>query len=188
VLNPIGDVTVPERLIGKQLKRMETRPAVCVGMCIATVIGFPIAQSSVPCCLSLFICPLVWLVCMLGFRADCQARPGWVMALALYHLYVLVLGGLLLGLAICVSILVPLIGERLRSGWEMAPVLIAMGILAMGAVAWVLIRGAHDRMTRLIDPLLRNRARALARRDSRRDLQQHLRQQDQRRRRREAGL
>lgn len=188
VLNPIGDVAVPERLIGKQLKRLETLPAVCAGTCIAAVVGFPIAQSSVPCCVSLLICPLLWLVCMLGFRGECQAKPGWAKALALYHLYVLILGGLLLGLAICVSILVPLIGERLRAGWELAPVLSAMGILAMGAVAWVLIRRVHDRMTRLIDPLLRNRARALARRDSRRDLQQHLRQQDQRRRRREAGF
>lgn len=105
-MNPIGDVEIPAPEIRKQIRKMETSPALCVA---AVLLGVPLnagfalllldavrtgsgnwpAYVWVGCAAEM--APLVWIFSAWRFRASCLRRPGWGAALIAYHWWGLLL-------------------------------------------------------------------------------------------------
>ncbi|MCK4341416.1 MAG: hypothetical protein KAY37_06805 [Phycisphaerae bacterium] len=114
-LNPVGDVEIPAEIITQRLRKMETSPALCVG---AMLFGVPLQvafwselwielhsrwfalDSLVSLGIPAFGLVFVWVLFAARFRSSCLGKPGWVGALAKYHFYGLLFGGLTLGVMV----------------------------------------------------------------------------------------
>jgi hypothetical protein len=105
--NPRGDVELPADQIRRQLRRMETAPAVSVaGLIFMLLAAVPAAAVLIakpqgtwaPACLEVFasVGGIVWLIGIFRFRGSCLRRPGWFAVLLRYQLVALALAGLIL--------------------------------------------------------------------------------------------
>ena len=124
-MNPIGDMELPAELITRQLRRMETAPAVCVGMVllflfmmgmIGSILYISDGKIASRDEINLLICwcvfsmigAVVWIVNVRIFRRSCLKKPGWTYILWRYHLYgagaaLLVLAGFIVWVLFCMS-------------------------------------------------------------------------------------
>jgi hypothetical protein len=176
-LNPVGDLELPAEAIACQLRQMESNPAICAGMaliggpftllfCLALALSPPGTQVDELLC---FLIPtavavIVWIVCVVGFRKSCRARPGWEGVLWHYHVYAL-------GLCVLVGgpLLVPLIlfgasvdhyNSTLISYFVVA---LAVALSVSLLVIFTLGRKAHRKLKAILEPLQREAAVNIAR-------------------------
>jgi hypothetical protein len=178
--NPLGDLEIPAPLIARQLKEMETAPAMCLAsLLLASVSGLVLLVCFVekeaghirvnPCIAS---CPFVLLLCLPAyvgnvrrFQQSCQRKKGWGAALWRYHVYGLgIIGSVLflafLGLQIASSRTTFL--PPWRVGRYQTPAFIAVWV---GVIAVIYFGGrwAHRRAKELMEPLQREVAIDIAR-------------------------
>ena len=104
--NPIGDVTLPSKLISAQLHRMETAPAVSVlGLLLLLPMLFvwgQLLRSGTPGGND-YGCPVfgtimgasAWIGGIFNFRSSCLERPGWLKLLIRYQFVSLLLVALI---------------------------------------------------------------------------------------------
>ncbi len=102
-LNPIDDIQVPAPIISKQLRRMETAPAISAlallfGMLVTIpviriIILRPPSAATVLPYFAILISGifLIWITSAFQFRQSCLSKPGWLALLVKYELYALFL-------------------------------------------------------------------------------------------------
>jgi hypothetical protein len=118
-LNPMGDLELPAEIISRQLRKMETWPAVCVTAVllagaslvasmsvlamVTEIVGFDEVMPMLFFSSAGVLLPMiVWLVGVRRFRKSCMRKPGWAGTLWRYHLY-----GLSLSLLVIAAVAVP---------------------------------------------------------------------------------
>jgi hypothetical protein len=189
-LNPIGDVEIPAEIITKQLRQMETSPALCVGamvlgapfllmfaaVLIAPLGGVPVellAFTGVPA----LACVIAWSVGLGRFRSSCLAQRGWGRMLLAYHLWGLLLVTAVVGvMTLGVWSLSPLtaVSRSLNDRLIFSAAMIVLCVLIVLAVRAV-VRPLHARLTGPMRSLQREVAVTLARDAIRRRLAQQRR-------------
>lgn len=177
--NPIGDVEIPAEMITKQLHKMETGPALCVG---ALILGVPFlllffsALAISPAGflpievlfftgLPALACVIAWPVGVVRFRSSCLGKRGWGRILLAYHVWSLLLVAAVAGaMTFGVWLLWPLTAlsrgpnDRLIFSAAMF-VLCLLVVLNVRAV----VRSLHTRLARRMQALQREVAVTLAR-------------------------
>lgn len=108
--NPVGAIELPADIIRKQLRRMETAPALCVGavLCLTPFVlilalsrWVYLGNEILISVLSISVLGLAaWTWSAARFRSSCRASPGWFAALLRYHVCGLGLTALVLGVII----------------------------------------------------------------------------------------
>ena len=86
--NSLADVRIPEKLIEKELRQLETTPTACIvgfGLCVTGVIFFALGTFAAGLIVG-GIGSLVWLTCSVYFGMMCGFRHGWLAVLLWFHL------------------------------------------------------------------------------------------------------
>ena len=184
-LNPLGDVEIPAEIISRQLRRMETAPALCVltvlfavplhavfwyGLWTSALFGFRGADELLWFGVFAAFFSLVWFNRAASFRSSCLGKFGWKAALAKYHFYGLLLSGLICGLIIAGAWVTWCLADRHFQGELFA--LVFVGGTALLCLAIILtvrrtLRGLHRRLTETLHVLQREVAVTIAREESR---------------------
>ena len=125
-LNALADLEVPATLITRELRRMQTGPALCGAAAVALTLWLlpilllmlhspasprkTVAYGLVSALIGAAVA--AWGVGATRFRSSCRSKPGWIAALATFHCYALLIAAVclatLLVAAACVS--APLMG------------------------------------------------------------------------------
>lgn len=191
-LNPIGDVELPAEIITRQLRHMETSPALCVGAVICgaplltvfstLVVAAVMERHAYPeplICVGLptFALVAMWAGAVARFRTSCLAKPGWMGILLKYHFW-----GLLLSTAV-----VGIMGAGVWLFWPLTAVsrgrydaltfgvLMATLCLAIGVGVRAVSRRLHTRLTVRMREIQREVAVTIAREESRTRMAQQKR-------------
>ncbi|HOB74872.1 MAG TPA: hypothetical protein PKG54_10125 [Phycisphaerae bacterium] len=172
----MGDLELPAEIISAQLHRMETAPAVCVGMVLCAIpllilIVFTMAMergfdSGVFVCMGvpMVVAMMIWAISMERFRASCLGKPGWSDALRRYHLYGLGLSALVAGLLLSPWFLHELeILGRLPAERILRPVITGLSFAGVAVVIGLIGPRVHRRLKEILTPLQREVAVTLAR-------------------------
>jgi hypothetical protein len=176
-LNPVGDVEIPAETVRRQLRNMETAPAVCV---LALLVGVPVvllgALSMIPFAvpggshsyatcggIAPIICLGVWITSCVRFARYCLHKPGWFDRLLAYHFWALLLAVVIVGaIAGPCGLLWYLLGR-----WSYRYAVIPAIMLAGGVPIILLIprvaKPLHRRLMGTIEPLQREVAVTLIR-------------------------
>jgi hypothetical protein len=175
-LNPVGDAELSAEVISRQLRRMETAPALCVGSfvvgaamavpTIATILEARNANTSFCCGGTLLVPAIVWLGGISEFATSCMGKPGWFRVLMRYHFYGVTMAAIVV--AAVAGIALPLF-YNVRSDWQfllIVTILIFAIVLSVPPVS----RWAHRRAREGLEPLQREVAVKLARDRIRRQL------------------
>ncbi len=183
-LNPIGDVEIPAPIIKKQLRRMETAPAVSMlGLLfLLPALGFlalvlcdqgPVYAETAACFgVQGTIGGIVWVVGIARFRSSCLGRPGWLAALLRYQLVASVFAGLVLVVFLFATY------SMMEQGWRLNRYLgeewpcIALPLLFAAVIAGIIwgLRPVHRWLKGPMEQLQREVAVKIARDRVRREL------------------
>ena len=82
-----SDLDVPEELVVRELKRLETIPTLSVIGFIGTVIGLLVGYLGYTATAFVVVVPsaLLWITLTLWFAHKCARRSGWIVVLAWFH-------------------------------------------------------------------------------------------------------
>lgn len=186
-LNPIGDVEIPAPLISRELRRLETAPAIAAGalalLAFLTIAMLPalsdaafVPELACPAALML-LSVLTWVIAASRFRASCRGQPGWVGVFARYQLVALLLVILVSGVFLGVALLVrartgPQFTERAQNAYCLAMVPVCAAVLS--AIRWGL-KPIHPWLKGPMEQLQRGVAAEIARQRSRKQLSRRRR-------------
>lgn len=178
--NPVGDLEIPAPLIARQLKQMETAPAMCLAsLLLASVFAvllllyvwvtgvelFRMDLGIASCSLLLFLFCGIYVVNVWRFQQSCRRKQGWGVALWRYHLYGLgIIGSVLLLAFLAVQIGFPPRHSLLP--WRLGRYQIFAFVLVWAVIIVVIYFGgrrAHRRAKELMEPLQRQVAVDIAR-------------------------
>jgi len=157
----LSPLTPSEDMIARELHKMETWPAACVGasaLLLGSLVfpalacgGFILFAQAVACCLLALSIP-VWSRGMEQFGSDCMYKPGWKVVLAQYHLYGMIL---CLFTAVAVGLSFWLLRRLFRTHDEFIGLIGLAALLAAGAVVLPLARRIRRRCTARMNILQR---------------------------------
>ena len=132
-LNPIDALLVPAAEIKRQIREMETGPAMCVfSVLLAGFATIWLVTAGVVAFVFPFLPPGIaaWYWGVWAFGRSCQWKSGWKGALARFHFYALVMIGIGLGLwAVCF-----VKGSEALDAMEGDPLLILYALAAVGSL------------------------------------------------------
>lgn len=175
-LNPMSLAQLPASAIQEELRRMETNPAVCVGMVLVggplTVLALSLVALDYPHVEpESLVCPAIpisislgiWSVCARGFRRSCRGRPMWKSALWRYHCYALGLCALVAGLMLLPITCYNLLDARARAdgNWYLVGC-VAFTFAAVVALIFLVGSRVHRRLKETLAPLQREAAVEIA--------------------------
>ena len=174
-LNAMADLEVPAERINRTLRRIQTGPALSTSAFLALILWllptlyvliFPFSgYSSPPLWIWIFLISLIvlaavgWVCGVFMFRSSCEARLGWVIALATFHFY----GTLLAACGIATIAVLLWCVRAVKASLPYVPVLQVAGSGLFVVASAIAAPWLYKRAKATIAPLQRERAARLAR-------------------------